>query len=304
MARNFQGPTSSRFAGGCLAGLLAGFTVATSLAFADSPDEILAKRGLKASGWVYVLDAETPFSTEMAEAKGIFQQLKQAQDRLDEQLDHQAMIDELTAQSNALKADLADGKQLAAKPNLNQQFGGYGQNAFVPQGRFATGAGFGQNAFTPQFQNNQNMQLTAQLAQGEQTLSQMNDEIGRLRRLGLAPEESLKLQAESKKHLDKLRTMTLDLRKSADAISEQYKGLRNEPAVTQAIAALGQTSKAKPKLGPSKTFQADLKTLEKMERTLATGGVRVAKSSKATRKHKSRSTATSKKSTPRKSATP
>ena len=273
-----------------LVGILAEIVLSvlsSASAHAQTPEQNLAKRGLKASGWVYVLEAETSLTTKVAEARNLYREWSRTRGLLDEQATSQGMIAELSEQRDALKAEIATWKQHANNQNGNPQPGGFGQNAFnQPGGLLGPGGGFGQTGFSQQAQNAASGELAQTIAISEQSLAEITNEINRLRKLDMSEERAQKLRAEEEKQAKELRALASELRKSVDETLAQYKELRKDPAVEQAIAELGRSGSMKPKVGPSKSFVSDAKMLEKIERSLATGGSSDASPAKTYRKHK------------------
>jgi aspartyl protease family protein len=65
----------------------------------------------------------------------------------------------------------------------------------------------------------------------------------------------------------------LDLRKLVDATTKTYAELSGNSEVTKALEALGRTSPAPLKLGPSRAFQDNVKLLERVEKSVITDSV-------------------------------
>jgi clan AA aspartic protease (TIGR02281 family) len=69
----------------------------------------------------------------------------------------------------------------------------------------------------------------------------------------------------------------LDLRQLVDKATAAYEELAKDEEVTAALGALGQKAKVKPALGPSRTFLANVKLLEKVEGSVLTESVELRK---------------------------
>ncbi len=85
------------------------------------------------------------------------------------------------------------------------------------------------------------------------------------------------LLAEVSKRREHYMQAVLDLRQLVDSATKAYAELADDAAVKEAIDALGRTSKAKPKLGPSTQFASNVKRLERVERSVITDSVELHK---------------------------
>jgi hypothetical protein len=78
---------------------------------------------------------------------------------------------------------------------------------------------------------------------------------------------------------DGILQAVLDLRRLVDAATKSYTALANDVAVKDALDALGRTSKAKLKLGPSARFTSNVNVLERVDQSVITDSVDVCKQS-------------------------
>jgi aspartyl protease family protein len=94
---------------------------------------------------------------------------------------------------------------------------------------------------------------------------------------GADPDSRDKLAAEVSRRREGFIQAVLDLRQLVDATTKAYAGIVDDPEVKRAIDELGRSSKTKPRLGPSSQFATNVKTLERIERSVMTDAVDVRK---------------------------
>ena len=125
----------------------------------------------------------------------------------------------------------------------------------------------------------QRMVLNDQLAQANgvaqhnQLVAMVNgvtDRLNLLRRQEAEPADATKLDAQVAGRREAYVQAIIDLRTLVDATDAAYAALAKDEAVTNAIVAASVSSKAKATLGPSKTYLANVKLLEKAEATVLT----------------------------------
>jgi clan AA aspartic protease (TIGR02281 family) len=128
---------------------------------------------------------------------------------------------------------------------------------------------------------NEQLQQSTNVEQHNQIVvmvNQVNARISLLRDGGGAdPKLGEQLRSQAATNREKYLQALLDLRARANAITARYETLAKDEEVTQALQELGQKSKTKPTLGPSRTFLANLKLLEKVESAIQTESVELRK---------------------------
>jgi clan AA aspartic protease (TIGR02281 family) len=231
-----------RWSAGLLAVMTAGALAGAAQPAADSPEDVLKARGLKRVGSTYVLASEGEVQKKSVALKALSNQLVQAA-RQQAQAEQQAegekgMMRELLQQRVVLNQQIAE---------FDQQIRNFG-------------------ARSPDLVARRNEVVTA--------YNGLLDQI-RLLQSGQGADPKLhdQLLAEVSRRREGYIQAVLDLRPLVDAATKSYAELANDPAVKQAIETLGQSSKTKPKLGPSSQFAANVKALERIEHSVMTDAV-------------------------------
>ncbi len=222
---------------------------ASVLAADPDPESVLKDHSLKPSGWVYVVESEASFHWKVIDARSRYQDWSAARARLIEQEQEAAAIQELTAESAQIQQNIAQARRQMAN-------GSYG-------GRFAA-----------QYRRIRNQEIAAEINQAQAMLDAMTQELSRLRKKAPKPLEKKGVEEEASQRRDALREAVIELRTQADKIAQTYHDLHKAKEVEQAIAAIGSRDGSKPKLGPSREYQADLKILHKLESELGSDGIR------------------------------
>jgi clan AA aspartic protease (TIGR02281 family) len=213
---------------------------------ADSPEELLKARGLKRVGSTYVLASENEVQKKINDLKVLSNQLAQA-------ARYQAGVEQQGQDEKGMLRAM-----LQRRVELNQQIA-----AFDEQIRNFGGA-------APELIRQRNMVVNEYNGLGDQI---------NLLRTGQASDPKLQdqLTAEVSKYRVRYIQAVLDLRQLVDTATKAYAELGGDAAVKDAIDALGRTSKAKLKLGPSAQFTNNVKLLERVERSVITDTVDIRK---------------------------
>lgn len=123
---------------------------------------------------------------------------------------------------------------------------------------------------------NQQLAQPMPAAQHNQVVAAFNsvtERLNLLRQDQADPEFKGKLDAEVGRRREAYIQAVLDLRGLVDATNAAYAALDGDPDVKAAIAAVGQGTKAKPTLGPSRAYLANVKSLEGAEKSVLTEDV-------------------------------
>ena len=229
-------------------GLLAVVMVASSgasLLAGDTPsDEALTKVGLKKSGALLVLEAESDVHTKVTEARQLYREwsnLVMRQRSTVSEKEYQSTIKELTNETNQLRNQLN---------TTNQMFNRLPRY----RGTFATTLAYQQGA-----------ELSEYKAQLEWEINQRNIFLNQLKSQPFDPKAKLKIDAEVRDKGEALHKAVLDARKLVDETDEKYKGLTKNDEVKNLLTTIERKTHTKPQLGQSRVYHLDLKYLEKME---------------------------------------
>ena len=214
----------------------------------DSPEDVLKSNGLKQSGPLFVLETEAEAKKKLSEVNQIARQLKNAkalQASYGTAQDHQAMIRNLTAQINQIRAESnAVGQQMNRLP----RYGGRYSNNYVQ----------GQRAEMQVYRNQLNAEINQQNALLRQVKSHPFD-----------PKMKDKLDAEVKSRQDEYQHAVTDLVQLVKTTREKYSELAKDAGVKKALEALELRIRPSPKLGPSREFHDLIKTVGKLEKEAA-----------------------------------
>lgn len=228
------------------AGLLFVLAAGAIRAADDSPEGVLKARGLKRVGSTYVLASEGDVQRKIVALKALSNQLVQAarqQAAVEQQLEGaKGMEQELLRQRVAL------GQQVAAIEQQIRNMGGA----------------------TPDMAARRNEMVIAYNGLGDQIRLLQSGQ-------GADPKARDRFLAEFSRRREGYIQAVLDLRQLVDSTTKRYAELADDPAVKQALDAAGGSSKARPKLGPSSQFASNVKTLERIERSVMTDRVDVRK---------------------------
>jgi clan AA aspartic protease (TIGR02281 family) len=108
-------------------------------------------------------------------------------------------------------------------------------------------------------------------------INQLNDEIDLMRQQAADPAMAKEINAQVPAQREAFTQAVLDLRQLVNQATETYGALAQNEEVKSALDALNQKSKVKFTLGPSRTFQANVKLLEKVESSVLSETVEVRK---------------------------
>ncbi|HZW29698.1 MAG TPA: aspartyl protease family protein [Isosphaeraceae bacterium] len=211
----------------------------------QSPEDVLKSHGLKRVGTTYVLgSAEADVQKKVNELRLLSRQLNlavQQQEALEQgSQDREAMIQEMLQQQIVLNDQIT---ALDQEINSGNYFGA-ARNQLITQ---------------------RNQIVTAS-----------NGLIARIKLLQSQGSDSKvrqQFQGEVSRRREAYTQVVLDLRKLVDTATRAYAELASNGAVVKALEAIGRTSPAQPKLGPSRAFQDNLRLLERVEKTVITDSV-------------------------------
>lgn len=237
--------------------------------FEADPENTLKTHGLRASGWVYILESEADFHSKIADARSLYQNWTTARFRLEMQAEEAQAIQMLGAQSNALKQNINQlRRQMSSR--------GYG-------GRRAS-----------QFRRMRNMGVSAEISQEQANLNMMNQQLAQLKKNVATPRDRKQMEDEVSNRRQALREAVDELVKSADQIDRTYHELHRLKEVDAALASLSLSGRAKLRLGPSHEHTADVKILRKLQHQLSLAGVAVSAPATTGNKHRVKGTPNSK----------
>jgi len=212
------------------------------------PEDVLKSQGLKRSGSTYVVASEADAQRKLSEARLASRQLNYALREQEAALQgaqgRKALVQELTQERIA----------------LNEQMGAVDQalNAMGPPIANAAVA----------FQRNQLVNQHNQLVAAINVLS---DRLNLLRDQGADPQLAQKMSAEVARRREAFLQAVLDLRQIVDKTTALYAGMAGDETIKRALADLSSKSKSTTfKPGPSREFLANVKLLEKAEKSILT----------------------------------
>jgi uncharacterized phage infection (PIP) family protein YhgE len=232
---------------------------------ADEPpsDAALAKLGLKRAGTLLVLEAESEVHAKAEEVRRLSRQLSSsvAQQRATlSEKEYQDTIKELNAELNQFKSQLNAVNQTI---NRLPKRRGYPANSFVAE----------EQQELTYYRN----QLQMEINQGTAFLNQLKSK-------PYDPKARLKADSDVRDKQEALHQAAQELRKLVDGVHEKYEAVAKESQVKKWLDTPEGTAGVKPKLGPSRAFQADVKMLEKIEQASGSDDSGSAPSAKAARK--------------------
>jgi hypothetical protein len=200
-----------------------------SAAVADdpSPEKLLEGHGLKRSGMLYVVDAESDFIPRVAKLQPDYGQLKAAYDKLYAVVQNQAEYDGLNVQWTLVSEQLGNVQaEIRAHPPLN---------------------------------NNELRQSWYTLLDLEKQYQFQYNELRRevnLRYQKLVSDSvKERLQDEFQKRRDEFLAKSKELRTQAESIKAEYDKLAKDDGVKKALETLKLSTKARVTLGPSPGFK-------------------------------------------------
>lgn len=201
----------------------------------SAASSLLAERGLKLAGQVYVLPGEAEVRQRLHDLHEVYLSMVAAQEKKD-------VFDKAIASSRLQSRDMQQQiRELTQRLDLASSMPDY--NRMVSQ------------------INNLNAQLHDLRSFGQQTDTQ---------KAVAAPAAVLREQ---------YMQGVLDLRALIDQIREEYKTLSDDIEVRKAFVALNGTGKPVWMLGPSRSFQTSVKTLERVESTVLSDSVTLTEAS-------------------------
>jgi len=214
----------------------------------SKPEDVLKSRGLKRSGSTYVVASEADAQKKLNEARLASRQLNYALREQEAALQgaqgRKALVQELTQERIALN------EQMGAVDRALQAMGPPIANAAV--------------AFERNQLANQHNQLVA-------AINILTDRLNLLREQGADPLLAQKMSAEVARRREAVLQAILDLRQIVDKTSTLYAEMVGDETIKSALAALSSKSKSTTfKPGPSREFLANVKLLEKAEKSILT----------------------------------
>jgi aspartyl protease family protein len=214
---------------------------AVPAAGADSPEDLLKARGLKRVGSTYILGSEGDIQKKTAELRALYNQLGAA------------------ARQHAETEQQVEGQKEMMRELLRQRV------VLIQQ----------ITAFDQQIQNfGRTPDLLSRRNEVVNAYNGILDQINLLRSgEGSDAKVQDRLQSEVSRRREGFMQSVLDLRQLVDQVAKSYAELANDAAVKEAVDTLGRTSKSKPKLGPSTQFTANVKLLERIEKSVITDSV-------------------------------
>jgi hypothetical protein len=192
-----------------------------------TPEKILEGRGLKRSGMLYVVDAESDFIPQVAKLQPDYRQLKAAYDKLFAVVQNQAEHDELNVRWTLVSEQLGNVQaEIRAHPPLN---------------------------------NNELRQSWYTLLDMEKQYQFQYNELRRevnLRYQKLVSDTAKeKLQDEFQKRRDEFLAKSKEQRTQGESIKAEYDKLAKDDGVKRALETLRASTKARVTLGPSPGFK-------------------------------------------------
>jgi hypothetical protein len=233
---------------------------------ADEPptDAAMAKLGLKRAGTLLVLEAESEVHTKAEEVRRLSRQLSSAvaqQRAALSEKDYQDTIKGLNAELNQLKGQLN-----AVNQTINR----------LPKGR----RGYPANNIVAEEQQ----ELIYYRNQLQMGINQDTASLNQLKSTPFDPKARIKADTEVRNRQEALHQGAQELRKLVDGMHEKYEAVAKDSHVKQWLDTPEGTAGVKPKLGPSRAFQADVKMLEKIEHESGSDDSGSAPTAKAARK--------------------
>lgn len=213
--------------------LLLVLAIPTTMARGQAPEAVLKGEGLSKVGTSFVLPAEADLARSVTALRKLQKEYNQA-----------------SAVLRSVEQDLRQAQKLV--PQLVEQ-----RLVLNQQLRLAQQGG----ASTPQYN-----QIVADF-------NEVNDRINLLQ-LRIADTKALaEVRDQAAQKRDSLLQSALAIRKTVDQADARYQELADSPAVAEAIEQLNRQAKTKLAIGPSRTYQANLKTFEIIAATLLTESI-------------------------------
>jgi hypothetical protein len=210
-----------------LVALVAALVGDAAMAADPTPEQVLNGRGLKQSGMLYVLEAESDFVPKVAKLQPGFRQSKATYDKLAAILINQAEYDTLNDQWTLVNEQWGNVRaEIDAHPPLSN------------------------NLLRQNWQNlleaERRLHLQYNVLQREVNL--------RYRRL-VSDDEKERLRGDFLKQREEFLEKSAELRTQAGKIQDEYRTLGQDEAVKKALDALKLSTKARLTLGPSPDFK-------------------------------------------------
>ncbi len=238
--------TIRRILGGLVG--LAALAAGAGVLAGDGPSEAeLAKVGLKRSGPLLVLEAESEVHTKADEVRHLSRQL--AHDVARQQMtlspeQYQATLKGLNDELNQYKNELN-----ATRNALNR----------IPKRR----------GYPVNYQLHQ--ELTAYRNELQAEVTQRTSYLNQLKGQKYDPKARLQADADVRTRREERHQAVQELRKLVDGLHEKYAAVAKEPRVQKWLDTPEGSAGIKPKLGPSHAIRLDIKMLEQFERAEAAG---------------------------------
>jgi hypothetical protein len=248
-------------------------------------DKLLAEHGLKRAGPYLVLEAESDVHTKTEALLQRTRDLSRAvavQRSTTSQKDYNNTINEwnnylrqLRAQSNMVQQNINRmPKNQGYSMYPGQYRGGYG--GFGGYGGYG---GYSMYAAQAQYQN-----LNVIQAQLQAEMNNVQATLNQLKSKPFDPRDKLNAEKDVRNKKDALQKAVQELRKLVDGVRAKYPEVAKDSQVKKWLNTPEGRAAVKPKLGPSRAFLGDEKTLEQAERQVAGNDEPASKSTKKGRR--------------------
>ena len=228
---------------GLFVALMAG-AAGTHLQAGETPEDVLAKIGLKQAGTVLVLESESDVHDKASEIRRIDRELtnaKMLQRSTMSEKDYQDAIKQLNAETNQFRAELNTTNQMIGRiPKYRGRF----MNSTVAE---------------------ESYELTMYKNQLQWEINQRTAFLNQLKKQPFDAKARVKRDSEVRDKSEALHQAILDMRKAVDTTKEKYEETNKDPSLKKVMTALDRKAGSKVKLGPSRQFHLEVKLLERAE---------------------------------------
>lgn len=223
-----------------LAALVAGSAVAGEA----SPNDGIAKLGLKQAGVMLLLESESEIHTKVDALRQPAMDLNNAlmrQRSTVSEAEYQATIKQLNAEISAFQSELKTANQMGSQ---------------VPRirGRIVNNVA-----------REQLNEINAYKKQLQWEVDQRQTFLKQLRSQPFDKKAKDKIDAEVKEKRDALQTAVHEARELVDTANDRYTQLAKNPEFKKALSTLDKKTRSAHLLGPSRQFRDDAKFLERVE---------------------------------------
>lgn len=230
-------------------GLVTVLATSSAISAEPSPNDAIAKLGLKEAGIMLLLESESEVHTKVEALRQPARELSNAlmrQRSTVSEAEYQATLKELNAEIKAFQAELGTANQMGSRvPRIR----GRVMNSFV-QGQLN--------------------EINAYKQQLQWEISQRQTFLNQLKSQPFDKKAKDKIDIEVSEKRDTLQKAVHEARELADTASDKYAALAKDPEFKKALSTLDKKARSTHRLGPSRQFRDDLKLLDRAER-LASG---------------------------------